>query len=429
MLIYAEILNARFRYAAENVFRHYEGELRFTDSPEELKNCKGPAISYASAPVESAVYHIPASAWIWKDGIQKDLPGSCEVDGMIYPDMRGDGVPDVFASVFFFLSRYEEYVIQQRDHHARFVAAYAWKSELKWMDRPLVDIWIHRFMQDITRFYPEVKFSIPEFTLTASIDVDSAFAYRYKGFIRSLGGAAKDLVAADLKNLARRVASWIHILPDPYDTYDYIVDCCEKNQISLIWFFLLADKTKEDVNVSHRSKRLRTLIQNLSAAHLSGIHPGYASNAEPHRLLMEKGRLEEITASPVTRSRQHYLKMELPVTYRRLIDAGIQEDYTMGYFDRAGYRAGTAQPFYWFDLEKNEKTRLRLFPFQVMDTTLQRYQQLDPEAAIHLVTAMMEECKKYGGQFMILWHNESLSEQGRWRGWRKVWEKVLGWKG
>ena len=79
----------------------------------------------------------------------------------------------------------------------------------------------------------------------------------------------------------------------------------------------------------------------------------------------EKSWLEEITGETISASRQHYLKLKLPVTYQQLIKNGIEEDYTIGYHDAYGFRAGTCKPFLFFDVEKNETTKLRLFPFAV----------------------------------------------------------------
>ena len=67
-------------------------------------------------------------------------------------------------------------------------------------------------------------------------------------------------------------------------------------------------------------------------------------------LKKEKMRLENIINTPVTFSRQHFLRLSIPETYQNLIDLDIEEDYTMGYAKYAGFRASTCTPFYFFDL-------------------------------------------------------------------------------
>lgn len=50
--------------------------------------------------------------------------------------------------------------------------------------------------------------------------------------------------------------------------------------------------------------------------------------------------------------------------------------------------------------------------------------KLNPEEALLLVGKLMDEIRKYGGTFISLWHNESLSNQGEWEGWQQVFETV-----
>ena len=66
-------------------------------------------------------------------------------------------------------------------------------------------------------------------------------------------------------------------------------------------------------------------------------------------------------------SRQHFIRFTLPDTYRQLINAGIKEEFSMGYGSVNGFRASVALPFYWFDLEKNEATSLLVYLFCFMD--------------------------------------------------------------
>ena len=84
----------------------------------------------------------------------------------------------------------------------------------------------------------------------------------------------------------------------------------------------------------------------------------FQENARPSSyfgLKKEISRLNDITSGSIIMSRFHYLRFSLPESYQILIEAGIKEDYSMGYVDRIGFRAGTCTPFYFYDLN-NEKT-------------------------------------------------------------------------
>ena len=117
--------------------------------------------------------------------------------------------------------------------------------------------------------------------------------------------------------------------------------------------------------------------------------------------------------------------MELPRTYQELLDAGIREDYTMGYAEAPGFRAGMALPFPWFDLEAGRCTELILHPFTVMDVTLKEYQQLSPEQGLRSALQLLDTVRAAGGTFCTLWHNSSFSDIGHWKPWRAVYLQII----
>jgi hypothetical protein len=160
-------------------------------------------------------------------------------------------------------------------------------------------------------------------------------------------------------------------------------------------------------------------------AAIVGIHPGYESHNDIRIVRSEIARLDAILGEKTVHSRQHFLKFRLPVTYRRLLECDIRYDHSMGYADVPGFRAGTAHPFKWFDVERNEITSLIVHPIIVMDSTLRHYQQLDVLEAMEIIAQLKSEVRNTGGDFVSLWHNETVAEQGDWVGWRAVWEEAI----
>src|SRR5260370_37241730 len=92
--------------------------------------------------------------------------------------------------------------------------------------------------------------------------------------------------------------------------------------------------------------------------------------------------MEWLPDRTVTRSRQHYIRFTLPGTYRLLLQYGIDRDFSMGYGSINGFRASVASTFYWYDLEKEEKTGLRIFPFCFMDGNSYYEQHYTPAQAM-----------------------------------------------
>ncbi len=156
-----------------------------------------------------------------------------------------------------------------------------------------------------------------------------------------------------------------------------------------------------------------------------GIHPSYYTNEQPNLLHKEIKNLESVVNKDITQSRQHFLRLNLPDTYRNLIDEDITDDYSMGYAALPGFRAGICSPYNFYDLDIEVETKLRVHPFMVMDGTLKDYMKLTPTDAIETIKKLIEEVKKVDGTFSSLWHNESLSDEQRWKGWRRVYEELL----
>ena len=91
----------------------------------------------------------------------------------------------------------------------------------------------------------------------------------------------------------------------------------------------------------------------------------------------------------------------------------------MGYAAMPGFRAGIANPYCFFDLFKNETSILRIHPVVLMDVSLKDYMHLDREQSLEQIKQMIDTVRSVNGEFINLWHNESLSERDGWQGWRK----------
>jgi hypothetical protein len=418
MLIYSEYDHPRFQYAAEMLLIHSSNKVIFTNDHIEFEKHPGPKFSYGKT---ISGLHFEADDSIWNNEVKFPSVEIVQSEGLTRLLFGGNKQFDVFAATFFMLSRMEEYQPNVLDHHGRFKSSSSVLFSDKNYQVPVVDLWRDEFQRKLIQFYPEISFESSSFELQPTIDVDSAFAYKHKGFKRTFGGFVKDIISLNLKNAKQRFLCVLGFKKDPYDTYDYASRTAQSCGVQINWFFLLSDFSRENINLPHTSESLIGLIRSLHQQHHIGIHPGYHRSNIDVELKKEIDRLKHIIGVPVKRSRQHYLRMSLPNTYRLLLHENVEHDYTMGFADDVGYRAGTAIPFPWFDLKTNIATQLMVHPFVLMDTTLKNYLHLDPENAIRLVQKMKTQCMDMNLPFCFLWHNESLSEHHSWIGWSKVW--------
>jgi hypothetical protein len=147
---------------------------------------------------------------------------------------------------------------------------------------------------------------------------------------------------------------------------------------------------------------------------------------DAQKLIKEKNRLENVVIRPVTKSRQHFNRLEIPKTYHTLIDNDIREEYTMGYHTHLGFRAGTCSPFYFYDLDYEIQTPLKVFPFCATDELLKLHLKLSPKEALDKIKSLQEEVKKANGTFISIFHNAILSDMDSNKDWADVYREMLG---
>ena len=321
---------------------------------------------------------------------------------------------DALSAIFFHLSRYEEYQTDRFDVHGRFKADQSCLNAVGF--KPIIDAWINGFKSHLikTGKYQATDFKVEAFEHKATIDIDAAFAYKGRSLIRTTLAFGKDLLRCKWSELYHRAVVLLGLKPDPND--NFIQQSNSLSTLKANYFFLLGPYGTFDKNISPTNKRFQQLIKAVKAeGHTVGIHPSYASFLNPEAVLKQKQTLEAIIGGEVMHSRQHFLKMQLPKSYQLLLQIGIQHDHSMGYSNIAGYRAATAQSFYWFDVSKNQSTSLCIHPFVVMDVAYKQHQQLNVQESIQASKTWLDNCKALQIPFTFVFHNESLSQH---RGWQ-----------
>ena len=213
---------------------------------------------------------------------------------------------------------------------------------------------------------------------------------------------------------------------DPFDTYGWLNQLHQQYNLKPYYFFLLAERTSRyDKNISPRQKALQALIGDHLIRYPVAIHPSWRSGDEYSLLKKEIDILQNITGNKVLSSRQHYIRFTLPETFRRLIDEGIQFDFSMGYGSINGFRASVASPFYWYDLEKEKQTELMLFPFCYMDANSFYEQKYTAQQALEEMRHYYKVVKSVNGTFIMIWHNNFLGTDELYAGWKEVYEQFI----
>jgi hypothetical protein len=170
------------------------------------------------------------------------------------------------------------------------------------------------------------------------------------------------------------------------------------------------------------------LVKQHAKKYRVGLHPSWQSGDDRSLLKKEKEQLAamvQAAGSVPTLSRQHYIRFNLPEGYQRLISAGITDDYSMGYGSINGFRASVTSPFYWYDLEKDEQTHLRIHPFCFMDANAFYEQRQDPQQTFEELMHYLSVCKAVNGTLITIWHNNFLGSSKDLEGWKETYEQFI----
>ncbi len=349
------------------------------------------------------------------------LAGGAELSVLTGADWNKNALPaDLFASVFFLLSRSEEYASFTPDRHGRFGAAQSVLYKLGLLQTPLIDHWVSLLRKELNARLGW-HLEAPEFSFQPTYDIDIAYAYLHKGRRRTLGGIARDLKGEKWSEVARRLRVLAGRAQDPFDAFDWLRGQHQSGSNPPFYFMLAAEQPGPfDKNISPAHPAMAALATDFALQGKVGIHPSYTTSEHPEKIAAEKQWLESILEKPVTHSRQHYIRLRFPETYRKLIAAGITDDWSMGFPDAVGFRAGTSHSFFWYDTECEEQTGLRVHPFAFMDTTARDYLGWNAGEAGDFLAKLILELKPLGGRLTTIFHNFSLGSAGDWPGWREV---------
>ncbi len=428
LLVSVKRVTTRLRYTFDLIFKDILGiEYSFETDKDLFIQSKQPKITYDVHPIGDELFFYSAGI-LFEKGIEDQNLAVIDWAGTkgLFATHPKYVIPfDPFAASFYMISRYEEYLPHHRDIHNRYDATESIAFKKDFLHQPVIDIYAHAIRDLITSRYPHFIFPERKYKFTSTIDIDNAWAYLEKGILRTIGAFGKSLINLDTEEAVERLKVLLKMKADPYDTYDFQLELQKELKFKVIYFFLLGEYGTNDRNVPVDSRKLHSLIKSLADYADTGIHPSYGSNSNPERLRKELRILNQILKREVHNSRQHFLVLRIPETYRNLIDLDITDDYTMGYAIRPGFRAGTCTPFKFYDLDNEVKTNLTIHPFAVMDATLKFYMKLEPSEAMSIIGPLISEVKKVSGNFISLWHNESLSENKIWNGWKAVYEQLV----
>jgi hypothetical protein len=430
LLLYSHTITPRLQYITGFISSElFDAPIVITDDRQRFAGHEGPRLNYSGNAGQGQEFFIQAGALLFEEDIRPQ-PVSCfEINGYkAFFGTEGDFPFDILAAAFYLVSRYEEYLPHKKDSYGRYAHGNSLAFREGFLQLPLVNIWLLHFKNALQHKFPSIAFKHHRFKFIPTYDIDIAYSYRQKGIVRNAGGFMRSFIRRRWEEINDR---WLVLLgkrKDPFDAYEWMDALHLYCKVKPVYFFLVAREQKAyDKNIPTSSKALQQLIEYCAKVYAVGLHPSWQSSiaAGTGILKEEKEWLEAMADRNILLSRQHYIKFELPLTYRRLLECGIKGDYSMGYGSINGFRASVASSFKWFDLERNEATALELFPFCFMDANAFYEQQVSPQQAYDELVHYYNIVKKYSGVLIAIWHNSFLGSATAFSGWREIYELFM----
>jgi hypothetical protein len=429
LLLYSSRYSPRLQYIATTLLQELSRiDISFTNSKEEFRLFEGPKINYSEDPVDEEELWIYPVPLLFENGITYQLP-RCQLHEaytILFPVRNGDLPFDILAASFYLISRYEEYLPFTEDQYGRFSHAESIAFKEGFLNQPLINTWVISLQRLLRLKFPMIFFKTKKFNFIPTYDIDIAFSYLNKGFVRNAGGLVRSLLKGELSAVKERIEVLAGKKEDPFDVYEWLYALHLKYNLRPYYFFLVAKDPKGyDKNISPEKEEMQELIRYHSMGYQVGIHPSWQSGDNETLLREEIGLMEYLINKRITCSRQHFIRFSLPQTYRRLLTLGIEKEFSMGYGSINGFRASIAAPFYWYDLLKDERTSLRIYPFCFMDANSFFQQRQTPQQAFDEIRHYHDVTKKVNGTMITIWHNNFFGSDKLYEGWKHVYELFL----
>lgn len=347
---------------------------------------------------------------------------------------------DIFGSIFFMLSRYEELVVKEKDIYGRFPYKESISFKEDFIVRPVVDEYILLLWSCIRYLYPEIKRKEhkPKTFVSCDVDYIKDKGVRFPGIFKRIAG---DLIKRkSITSLFSSVRLFFQVSVlnkeelDPYNSFDFMMDVCDKDKLKMAFYFI-PKKTKKTIDGDYNieSEEVVQLMRNIiKRGHEVGYHGSYYSYNNKKKTLEEvdllKQEYKRAGGNPddIKGGRQHYLRWETGVTEKNWEAAGMEYDSTLGYAEQVGFRCGTSREYNFYDVIDRKPLKLKIRPLVVMEVSMfnENYMNLSYDEATSMVKKISDTTNNYEVNFSLLWHNSSFKTKTD----KTVFKKLLDYR-
>jgi hypothetical protein len=431
LLIFVQKSTPRKEYICKHIFKRLlYVDFQFTHDLSTFIAHQGPKLTYANKPLGDEFF-------IFSEGL-------LDQNGIDYFDIdlfKWRGLPaffkskvpcevpfDLFSAAFYLITRYEEYLPQVKDALGRYspLESLAFKNEF--LHLPLIDLWVGELDQLLSQRFGNAWKDLKTKPASSSkihllFEVKSAFKFRFRGSIENLRMILRYTQQLKVKELFRWVATQLRWFKDPYDVYDHLIKwvVVHKKSVNASFFFHLGDYSAINNGISHRYRKYQEFIKHIGDYVGIGLRFTIGDQIDSQEL--EKKRFERITNRPLEKTMVGYSKIAMPAHYKSLIEYKEVEDYSMGYPSQPGYRASTAHPFYFYDLDYEVQTPLKVVPYALHYGSISGFMLTSQQ---ELVKTYKNQSQEVAASFIMMFSIEQLDRTQKGHSFRILKELIHG---
>ena len=410
LLIYTQKVTPRITYAFKHICTRVLGlDIKFTSKIEEFIVYEGMKFSYGKKRLGNELFFQNVDLLLEQGFSDVEIKVHDWEDTKCFFSVseKSDLPFDIFAASFYLLSRYEEYLPHVKDESGRYPALESIAYKEEFLNSPVIDFWIEKFKNILITRFSEISFKKQNYNSISVISVSHVFNFKNKGFLRSLGGILVDLGNLKFSKTSDRIKVLLRLRKDPYNVFDDLIALVKKHKINLNFMFQLSNFNVYDRNINHNRLNYREIIKYVADYSNVGLRLGYFAISDIETLKVEKKRFENIIHGPLQNVINTKFNLMLPEHYGFLNELEIPNDYSMGYPETIGFRAGTSSPFLFYDINLEMTTPLRIHPYVFHSQATLVYDAISLQT---IISKIVEDLKKVNGNMLTIFKSRDFSE-------------------
>jgi hypothetical protein len=425
LLVYTQKITPRITYAFRHICTRILGlETQFTSTIEAFVAHSGAKLSYGKQPLSSEMF-IHSQGLLTQQGFETTdiVIKVWEDTKCFFSSISNSAVPfDIFSASFYLMSRYEEYLPHVKDTIGRYPYTQSLAHREGFLKQPVVDMWAYKFKVILLDSFPDLVFPIKKMTIHNVIDASQPFAFVQRGFLRAVMGFGSDLWKMKMRSIITRGQVLMTLRKDPYNTFNWIINTAKRSVSKHTFFFRLGDSSNYKEGINTKRMKFKLLVKFISDYKEVGLIFSSETLVDYEKVKKEKERMEDITNRILRSSMNAHYIVKLPAIYRNLVELEVEEDFTMVYENKVGFRAGTCTPFLFYDLDSETKTPLIIHPLAFTTSAFEKKYDSEINKTFNKLYDAVEQVN---GTFSVVFSNRDFTSSEKNKTWRSIFSEKL----